>query len=142
MHEFKHGELKSGAQGKAGKVKSRRQAIAIALSESGVSNRQSPKRNQRNLRRTEAQGGAGQDSAAGARGQVARRRRRQAREHAGDGRQERAQADRARPQGAASRARRPDGMTRQELYARAQRKGVAGRSRMSKQQLKNALGVR
>jgi hypothetical protein len=33
-------------------------------------------------------------------------------------------------------------MTRQELYARAQRKGVAGRSRMSKQQLKNALGVR
>lgn len=33
MHEFKHGELKSGRAGKAGKVKSRKQAIAIALSE-------------------------------------------------------------------------------------------------------------
>ena len=31
MHEFKHGELKSGPGGKGGKVKSRRQAIAIAL---------------------------------------------------------------------------------------------------------------
>jgi len=29
MHEFKHGELKSGRNGKGGKVKSRRQAIAI-----------------------------------------------------------------------------------------------------------------
>ena len=33
MHEFKHGELKSGSGGKGGKVKSRKQAIAIALSE-------------------------------------------------------------------------------------------------------------
>ncbi len=33
MHEFKHGELKSGRGGKGGKVKSRKQAIAIALSE-------------------------------------------------------------------------------------------------------------
>jgi hypothetical protein len=31
MHEFKHNELKSGPKGK-GKVKSPRQAIAIALS--------------------------------------------------------------------------------------------------------------
>ena len=30
MHEFKHGELKSG---KGGKVKSRKQAVAIGLSE-------------------------------------------------------------------------------------------------------------
>jgi len=37
MHEFKHGELKSGPGGKAGKVKSRRQAIAIALKEAGAS---------------------------------------------------------------------------------------------------------
>jgi hypothetical protein len=34
MHEFKHGELKSG---RGGKVKSRRQAIAIALKEAGAS---------------------------------------------------------------------------------------------------------
>lgn len=33
MHEFKHGELKSGRGGKGGKVKSRKQAIAIGLSE-------------------------------------------------------------------------------------------------------------
>lgn len=31
MHEFKHGELKSGRGKNAGKVKNRRQAIAIAL---------------------------------------------------------------------------------------------------------------
>ena len=43
MHEFKHGELRSGASGQ--KVKSRRQAVAIALSEAGASNQQSPKGN-------------------------------------------------------------------------------------------------
>lgn len=36
MHEFKEGELKGG-RGRRGKVKSRRQAIAIAMSESGQS---------------------------------------------------------------------------------------------------------
>ncbi len=36
MHEYKHGELKSG-RGRRGKVKSRRQAVAIAMSESGQS---------------------------------------------------------------------------------------------------------
>lgn len=41
MHEFKHGELGRGRAG--GKVKSRKQAIAIALSEAGASKRQSPK---------------------------------------------------------------------------------------------------
>ena len=33
MHEFKTGKLKSGKVGKGGKVKSRKQAIAIGLSE-------------------------------------------------------------------------------------------------------------
>jgi len=33
MHEFKLGELKSGKGGKGGKVKSRKQAIAIGISE-------------------------------------------------------------------------------------------------------------
>jgi len=33
MHEFKHGELKSGKGGKGGIVKSRDQAIAIGISE-------------------------------------------------------------------------------------------------------------
>jgi hypothetical protein len=35
MHEFKHGTLRSGGSGK--KVKDRKQAIAIAMSEAGIS---------------------------------------------------------------------------------------------------------
>jgi uncharacterized protein DUF6496 len=52
MHEFKHGELKSGPRGKAGKVRSRRQAIAIALNEAGASAYQSEHENKRHLART------------------------------------------------------------------------------------------
>jgi hypothetical protein len=51
MHEYKHGELEGG-HGK--KVKSRRQAVAIALSEAGASNRQSPGQNRRHLSRSKA----------------------------------------------------------------------------------------
>jgi hypothetical protein len=53
MHEFKHGELKSGPGGKAGKVKSRRQAIAIALKEAGASKYESESENKRNLAKSE-----------------------------------------------------------------------------------------
>jgi hypothetical protein len=42
MHAFKEGDLKSSS---GAKVKSRKQAVAIALSESGQSNEQSAKRN-------------------------------------------------------------------------------------------------
>jgi hypothetical protein len=49
MHEYKHGELETGT-GKP--VKSRKQAIAIGLSEAGASNRESPAKNKRNLART------------------------------------------------------------------------------------------
>jgi hypothetical protein len=52
MHEFKHGELRSGTGGQ--KVKSRRQAVAIGLSEAGASNQQSPKENREHLRPTKA----------------------------------------------------------------------------------------
>lgn len=38
MHEFKHGELHSGSK-KGPLVKKRRQALAIALSEAGLSNK-------------------------------------------------------------------------------------------------------
>jgi hypothetical protein len=50
MHEYAHGELKSGRSGKGGKVKSRRQAIAIALKEAGASKYESE--NKRNLARS------------------------------------------------------------------------------------------
>lgn len=33
MHEFKEGTLKSGKNGKGGKVKNRKQAVAIGISE-------------------------------------------------------------------------------------------------------------
>src|SRR3954451_6497622 len=59
MHEFKHGELESGPDGKGGKVKSRRQAIAIALEEAGSSKYESDRRNRRNLRRTEVKEATG-----------------------------------------------------------------------------------
>ena len=44
MHEYKHGELKSGKEGKGGKVKNRKQAIAIGLSEARKSGAKVPKK--------------------------------------------------------------------------------------------------
>ena len=52
MDEFKHGDLKSGGSGR--KVTNPRQAVAIALSEAGALNQQSPQENKRHLRRTKA----------------------------------------------------------------------------------------
>jgi len=43
MHEFKHGELKSGKDGKGGIVKSRKQAIAIGISEAKEAGLKVPK---------------------------------------------------------------------------------------------------
>jgi len=43
MHEFKEGELKAG-RGRRGKVKSRRQAVAIAMSESGQSRKRAKRK--------------------------------------------------------------------------------------------------
>jgi hypothetical protein len=54
MHEFKHGELKSGSGGKAGKVQSRRQAIAIAMNEAGASKYKSERENKKQLTQTES----------------------------------------------------------------------------------------
>jgi len=60
MHEFKHGELKSGAGGKGGKVTSRRQAIAIALKEAGASKYESKDENKRNLSQSKAKEAKGE----------------------------------------------------------------------------------
>jgi hypothetical protein len=141
MHEFKHGELKSGRGGKGGRVKSRRQAVAIALEEAGASKRESDRRNRRNLRHTERK------EAAGRTGQQAR----EGKSHLGAaGKRESTRAmggkDARRPtargrKAANARAHRPDGHTKQELYARAQRRHIEGRSKMTKRQLENALRV-
>jgi len=44
MHEYKEGTLKSGKDGAGGKVKSQKQAVAIAMSEAGISKKKSAKR--------------------------------------------------------------------------------------------------
>jgi hypothetical protein len=62
MHEYKHGELKAG-RGRRGKVKNRKQAIAIALHESGASNQESPAENKRNLARTKRRERTGKTAA-------------------------------------------------------------------------------
>ncbi|MBB3911760.1 hypothetical protein GGQ81_002394 [Sphingomonas desiccabilis] len=59
LHEFKEGDLESGS---GRKVKNRKQAVAIALSEAGASNQQSPSENKRRLaqiKRRERGGGNG-----------------------------------------------------------------------------------
>lgn len=72
MHEFKHGELRSGASGQ--KVKSRKQAVAIALSEAGASNQQTPKENAAHLRKTKAKERRGVTAQAETEGKQPRRR--------------------------------------------------------------------
>lgn len=47
MHEYKEGKLKSGKNGKGGKVKSRKQAIAIGLSEARKKGAKVPKKKSR-----------------------------------------------------------------------------------------------
>jgi hypothetical protein len=141
MHEFKHGELKSGRAGKAGPVKSRRQAIAIALEEAGVSKYESDRRNRRNLIRTtrkEAEGRTAQQEREGKSHVGASGKRESAPSMGGKN----ARKPTVRGQKAATlRARRADGHTRQELYAEARHRHIEGRSKMSKRQLENALGV-
>jgi len=108
MHEWKHGELES-SQG--GRVKSRRQAVAIALSEAGSSNQQSPGQNRRQYARTKSKERQGQTA-------------QQVKEGRGAS---------GRPRGTAA------GPTRAELYRQAARREIPGRSRMTKAQLQRAL---
>jgi hypothetical protein len=141
MHEFKHGELKSGRGGKGGKVKSRRQAVAIALNEAGDSRYESARRNKRNLRRTaskEAHGRTGQQEREGKAHLGAAGKRESTRAMGGKNAEQRSARGR---KAANTRAHRADGHTREELYARARRRDIAGRSKMTKRQLANALGI-
>jgi hypothetical protein len=139
MHEFKHGELKSGRGGKGGKVKSRRQAIAIALSESGASKYESRRENKRNLarsKRKEARGETGQQEREGKSHVGARGRRESTRAMGGKNATRRTERGR---KAACSRAR-SGGPTKAQLYKRAKASGIEGSSKMSKRQLQNALG--
>jgi hypothetical protein len=142
MHEFKHGELKSGPGGKGGPVKSRRQAIAIALEEAGASKYESDRRNRRNLDRTErkeAKGRTAQQEREG-KSHIGASRQRESTPVMG-GKDARKPATRGR-KASNARAHRQNGHTRQELYAKARQRQVEGRSKMTKRQLENALGIR
>ncbi len=135
MHEFKHGELRSG---RGGKVKSRRQAIAIALSEAGASRYESKKKNQRNLRRTErkeARGETAQQEKEGRSHRGASGRRESSRAMGGKN----ARTRTARGKKAARARARDGGPTKAALYRKAKARGIEGRSKMSKRQLENAL---
>ena len=138
MHEFKHGELKRGPGGKGGPVKSRRQAIAIALEEAGDSKYESETRNERNLHRTEkkeAEGKTAQQEREGKSHVGASGKRESSRSMGGkDARKPTAHGEKA----ARSRAHRADGHTRDELYGQAQRRHIEGRSKMTKRQLECA----
>jgi hypothetical protein len=141
MHEFKHGELKSGPGGRAGPVKNRRQAIAIALEEAGASNLESDRRNQHNLQRTEqkeAEGRTAQQEQEG-KSRIGASGERESTPAMGG---KNARKPTARGQKAANtRADRQDGHTRADLYAEARQRHVEGRSKMTKRQLENALGI-
>ncbi len=58
MHEFKEGDLE---RGRGGTVRNPKQAIAIALSEAGASNQQSPQENRRRLAKTKKAEQAGEE---------------------------------------------------------------------------------
>jgi hypothetical protein len=140
MHEFKHGELKSGPSGKGGKVKSRKQAIAIALSESGASKYDSARQNRRRRAKTarkEAAGRTAQQEREGKSHIGARGQRESTRAQGGKNASHRTAAG---TRAARSRAR-GDGHTKAELYAKAKKRGVENRSKMTKKQLQNALAL-
>jgi hypothetical protein len=139
MHEFKHGELRSGPGGKGGKVKSRRQAIAIALNEAGASKYESERENKKNLAKTErkeARGATYQQEREGKSHVGAHGRRESSRAMGGHNVATRTARGRKAAQ---SRARHEGGTTKQALHRRAKARGIEGRSRMSKRQLENAL---
>ena len=139
MHEYTHGELKSGPGGKGGKVKSRRQAIAIALHEAGASKYDSEAENRRSRARTErkeARGKTAQQETEG-RSHVGARRRRESSPAMGG--KNATKTTRSGRNAANVRARRSGGTTRAELHRRAQARHIEGRSKMTKQQLANAL---
>jgi hypothetical protein len=139
MHEFKHGELKSGPGGKGGKVKSRRQAIAIALEEAGASKYESRRDNRKHFAKTkrkEARGETAQQEREGKSHVGARGRRESSRAMGGRNASKRTARGR---KAAAARARHAGGTTKAELYKRAKARHIPGRSHMTKRQLENAL---
>lgn len=134
MHEFKHGELKSG---QGGQVKSRKQAIAIALKEAGASTYESGHQNRSHREKGERKEASGRTA----------QQQREGKGHIGaEGKRESSPAEGGKnattltasgKRAAQSRAR--GGSTRAELYEKAKKRAIQNRSKMTKTQLQNAL---
>ena len=138
MHEFAHGELKRGRGGRGGRVKSRRQAIAIALREAGTSKYDSKRENRKNFARTrrkERRGETAQQEREGRSHLGARGERESSRAMGGRN----ASKQTARGRKAARTRARGGSATKAQLYRRAKARHIPGRSKMSKRQLENAL---
>jgi hypothetical protein len=118
MHEYKHGELRIG--GKGPKVKSRKQAVAIALHESGATNQESPQENRRNLKRTKQKERRGETAQAETEGKRA---------------QDRTMKSATARKGGSGGSEK----SKSALYAEARKRDIAGRSKMSKSELERAL---
>ena len=118
MHEYKHGELE---RGRGGKVKNPRQAVAIALSEAGASNQQSPQENRQHYQRTKR-----------------KERRGETAEQQKEGRRAMDRNQSSRRRSTSSRRSRGN-RTRAQLYQEAQRRKIPGRSKMKKAELERAL---
>jgi hypothetical protein len=137
MHEFKHGELKSGAGGKGGKVKSRKQAIAIALNEAGGSKYKSDAENRRSRAKTagkEARGETAQQEKEGKRHLGAKDRCDSSRAIGSKNATNRTKAGKK-----AANLRLRGGETKDELYKEARQRHIPNRSKLTKTQLENAL---
>lgn len=119
MHEFKEGELR--IRGNGPKVKSPKQAIAIALHEAGATNQETPKKNRENLRRTKGKERAGQTAEAATEGKAA---------------QDRTMRKETARKGNGGLS----GKSKAELYEEAKRRNIPGRSKMDKGALERALG--
>jgi hypothetical protein len=126
MHEYKHGELR--IRGKGPKVKSPKQAIAIALHETGATNQESPRKNKDNLRRTKQKERRGETAEARTEGKAAQNR---TMKEARAGGSKKASDGAGRGNGA--------GKNKDDLYAEAKRRNIPGRSKMSKAELERAL---
>jgi Family of unknown function (DUF6496) len=141
MHEYKHGELK---RGRGGKVRSRRQAVAIALHEAGASKYESKRENRHNLRKTkgkESRGETAQQEREGKSHVGARGRKSSSPAMGGRGARHSSSRGRGSSHGSRRSASHSRGHeeTRAELYEEAKRRHIPGRSKMSKRQLEHAL---
>ncbi|MEX6508225.1 DUF6496 domain-containing protein [Jiella sp. M17.18] len=118
MHEYKHGELRINGDGP--KVKSQKQAVAIALHEAGATNQESPKKNRENLSRTKAKERKGETAEAEKEGKKA---------------QDRTKREATGGKGSGGGSQK----TKAELYDEAKKQDISGRSKMSKRELEKAL---